>query len=374
MEKLYYNLLSLCKSSSDRKFFYSDDVSPIGKKYRIFSYNFASYSDWLLPDALECRGIMFEMDGETPIRIASRPMEKFFNLNENPFTLSINLDDVKYLMTKEDGSLVSTYLDGGIVRFKSKGSIKSDQAVSATSILLDIDHKNLADRLLELCNDGFTANFEYVAPTNKIVLTYPEKRLILLNIRDNNTGEYIEYDDIYLDPVFRKYLVDRFEVPEGDWTSDVKSSTNIEGYVAVMKDGSHFKLKTDWYVALHTTRDSISSPEKLFLAIVNGASDDLKAMYADDEFSFKKVELFEKAYLDFLDRSFYICLDTYDKHKGKDRKTYAIEAQAVCKGAQTPWLFGIIMNLYQGGSKEQIMTALESVFIKNHKNFIPEGY
>ncbi|EPJ2511935.1 hypothetical protein ACTGOH_004895, partial [Salmonella enterica subsp. enterica serovar Bareilly] len=119
---------------------------------------------------------------------------------------------------------------------------------------------------------------------------------------------------------------------------------------------------------------SISSPEKLFLAIMNGASDDLKAMYADDEFSFKKVELFEKAYLDFLDRSFYICLDAYDKHKGKDRKTYAIEAQAICKGAQSPWLFGVIMNLYQGGSKEQMMTALESVFIKNHKNFIPEGY
>ncbi|UPW39427.1 putative RNA ligase 1 and tail fiber attachment catalyst [Escherichia phage vB_EcoM_ESCO47] len=374
MEKLYNNLMALCEGSSDRKFFYADDVSPIGKKYRIFSYNFASYSDWLLPDALECRGIMFELDGETPVRIASRPMEKFFNLNENPLTMYDNLDGVEYLMAKEDGTLVSTYLDGETVRFKSKGSIKSEQAVAATGILLDIDHRELAERLLELTKDGFTANFEYVAPTNKIVLAYQEKKLILLNIRENDTGEYVRYDDIYLDPVFRKYLVERYEVPEGDWVQSVKSATDIEGYVAVMEDGSHFKIKTDWYVALHTTRDSISNPEKLFLAIANGASDDLKAMYADDAYSFEKIEKFEKAYLDFLDRSFYICIDAYDKNKGKDRKMYAIEAQAICKGTNQPWLFGVIMNLYQGGSKEVIMSSLETVFIKNHKNFIPEGY
>ncbi len=63
MQELFNNLMELCKDSQ-RKFFYSDDVSASRRTYRIFSYNYASYSDWLLPDALECRGIMFEMDGE----------------------------------------------------------------------------------------------------------------------------------------------------------------------------------------------------------------------------------------------------------------------------------------------------------------------
>ncbi|WP_333997418.1 RNA ligase, partial [Pseudomonas aeruginosa] len=68
------------------KFFYKDFTSPFGTQFRIFSYNFASYTDWCLDDALECRGIMFEIDENGPVRIASRPMEKFFNLNETPFT------------------------------------------------------------------------------------------------------------------------------------------------------------------------------------------------------------------------------------------------------------------------------------------------
>ena len=207
MQELFNNLMELCKDSQ-RKFFYSDDVSASGRTYRIFSYNYASYSDWLLPDALECRGIMFEMDGEKPVRIASRPMEKFFNLNENPFTMNIDLNDVDYILTKEDGSLVSTYLDGDEILFKSKGSIKSEQALMANGILMNINHHRLRDRLKELAEDGFTANFEFVAPTNRIVLAYQEMKIILLNVRENETGEYISYDDIYKDAILRPYLVE----------------------------------------------------------------------------------------------------------------------------------------------------------------------
>ncbi|MFT2622084.1 RNA ligase, partial [Escherichia coli] len=57
--------------------------------------------------------MMFELDvDDILVRIASRPMEKFFNLNETPFTMNLDLSKVKYMLAKEDGSLVSTYLDG----------------------------------------------------------------------------------------------------------------------------------------------------------------------------------------------------------------------------------------------------------------------
>ncbi len=77
--------------------------------------------------AQKFRGIMFEMDGDTPIRIASRPMEKFFNLNENPMTMGIDISDVEYIMDKADGSLVSSYVDDGYLYLKSKTSLYSDQ-------------------------------------------------------------------------------------------------------------------------------------------------------------------------------------------------------------------------------------------------------
>lgn len=57
-----------------------------------------------------------------------------------------------------------------------------------------------------------------------------------------------------------------------------------------MKDGSHFKIKSDWYVSLHSTKSSLDNPEKLFKTIIDGASDDLKAMYADDEYSYRKLK------------------------------------------------------------------------------------
>lgn len=127
MIELYDNLMKLCAESEKGKFFYTDFVSPFETKFRIFSYNYASYSDWLLDDALECRGIMFEMDADGPVRIAARPMEKFFNLGENPLTMDINMDEVALVMTKADGSLVSTYMDQTNIAFKSKGSIKSSR-------------------------------------------------------------------------------------------------------------------------------------------------------------------------------------------------------------------------------------------------------
>ncbi|MFT2622132.1 RNA ligase, T4 RnlA family, partial [Escherichia coli] len=77
------------------------------------------------------------------------------------------------------------------IRFKSKTSIKSEQAVEASAMLASIEHLDLAEALIDLAKDGFTANFEYCSPQNRIVLSYPKKMLVLLNVRENDTGEYV---------------------------------------------------------------------------------------------------------------------------------------------------------------------------------------
>lgn len=51
--------------------------------YRVFDYRLARFSDFLLPDAREARGIMFEVDDQdNPIRLACWMPQKFFNLGE----------------------------------------------------------------------------------------------------------------------------------------------------------------------------------------------------------------------------------------------------------------------------------------------------
>ena len=105
---LYRDLLTLVEESEA---FYYKDFQLADRWYRIFNYRLASYSDFLKPGALECRGIMFEIEPEhgAPKRLASLPMEKFFNLNENPFTMGLDLSTIIDFELKADGSLMSSY-------------------------------------------------------------------------------------------------------------------------------------------------------------------------------------------------------------------------------------------------------------------------
>lgn len=87
MKTMYQNLMDLC-STNDAFFF--KDFQRNQRWYRIFNYRLASYTDFLLPSALECRGIMFEITNEGAeesdyseyIALTCRPQEKFFNVNE----------------------------------------------------------------------------------------------------------------------------------------------------------------------------------------------------------------------------------------------------------------------------------------------------
>lgn len=375
MNELFKNLMALVDPADQSKFFYRDHITLMGTRARVFSYNYASYSDWLLTDALECRGIMFEItEAGEPVRIMSRPMEKFFNLGETPFTMNLDLTKVAYGMDKADGSLVSTFVDHDILFMKSKTSTTSEQALYANGILNDIDHAALQARALELAKAGYTLNFEYVAPDNRIVLPYEKKALILLNIRHNDTGEYVSYNDIFADASLRPYLVKIYDSLDSEVAvENIRSTEGIEGYVFVMEDGLKFKLKTDWYVALHRTKDSITKNEALFDAVVTGASDDLRSLFAEDTWALAKIQSFESVYLGYLRDSIEKINVIYKELAGKDRKTFAVTGQERLKA--TPFLFSVLMKAYQSGiNQETLVTQLAEVFMKNYKSYVPEEY
>lgn len=383
MENLYANLMALIVPNDFSKFFYKDFVTPFGTTVRIFSYNYASYEDWLKDGALECRGIMFEMKNGEPVRIMSRPMEKFFNLDETPFTQNLDLSTIDHFMSKEDGSLISTYHDNGVLQVKSKGSIRSSQAVESYQIFLDIDHAPLRERCRKLAVDGYTCNFEYVSPTNRIVLAYKEKALILLNVRHNETGEYVPHSELIKDPVLRKYVVgawsmddplnDGYSTPE-EMVEQIRGLTTVEGYVFVLESGLRFKLKTHWYSNLHRVKDTINNNEALFEVVVSNGTDDIKSMF-DDEFSLNKINQFEKIFIEYLKESIHHLNEFNAEYAGKDRKDYAVNAQINFQKLGKFELFGIAMQLFTGRlDSESMVNEINKVFIKNCKNYIPEEY
>lgn len=340
--EIYNNLLKYTKEGD---VFYAADQTFKDRKYRIFSYRLGAYTPFMQPDALEGRGIMFELDdNDQPVRLAARTMHKFFNLNENPSTMTLNLaeDNIELIMDKCDGSLISTYADHeGQLQLKSKTSLSSDQVRMAWNVV-NADPA-LKEILTEIARHGYaTVNMEYLGPDNRIVIGYEKPHLRVLNTRAIESGEYdiaMHYWDQH--PLF-------------DWAAgsmsvgfDLKTlddATGIEGVVVVLRSGEWFKHKTPWYAALHKTKDSINSKRKLFECVVTEASDDLKAMFYDDAVAMKLINEMEALIIPKFDRFIRIVEDFYNANKTLDRKSYAIKGQQDLIRE----LFGLVMTKYLG--------------------------
>lgn len=330
---------NLSKYVQEGEVFFASDHIFKGVLYRIFSYRLGAYTPFMQPDALEGRGIMFEIQNELPVRLVCRSMHKFFNLNENPATmdLDISVDNIELVMNKADGSLISTYLDHeGELQLKSKTSLSSDQVHMAWKIVNQDPY--LKDCLTDMTNSGLTVNLEYIGPDNQIVIGYEKADLRILNARYREDGTYL------FKPLSEKdaaYTVQHFE-PNYDLKS-LENATGFEGVVVVLKTGQWFKLKTPWYAALHHTKDSINSKRRLFECIINEAADDLKAMFFADPISIQKIIDMENLVVPQFRHYVKLVEDFYVANKALDRKSYAIKGQQELKD-----IFSLGMSKYLG--------------------------
>lgn len=355
--KLYNELMALVEESE--AFYYKDFLAE-GVIYRIFNYRLASYTEFLRPSALECRGHMFEVTDDTreakAIRLASLPCEKFFNLNENPMTMDLDLSTAKEVAVKADGSLISTYshhLDwvngapGSVLRLKTKGSLYSDQAIDA-QCWLDLPQNAPFKKELEgAAALNYTVIMEWVAPNNRIVLPYDKPNLIVLGVRNNDNGDYVLNEDVDAD-VFPNIL-DRwvsFEKMDDtvSFADSVPNLQGVEGFVVLLESGQRVKMKTEWYLALHHTKDNINSPRRLFEAVLEEATDDMRTLFVDDIQALGTITEMEL----FVEEKYNHMADTverfYERNKHLERKDYAILGQEELDRLY----FGLAMAKYLG--------------------------
>jgi RNA ligase len=363
-QQTLFNDLVALTIDSDTFFKQSFDLD--GIQYWIFNYRLSSYTEFLKPNALNCRGTMFEVDqfGQA-VRLAALPLMKFFNLNENPSTMGLDISTVDWIQDKRDGSLISTYLHNDELRLKSKGSLGSEQAVDAMKWLheneADASKATLINGLKLLAVLGHTVDLEWTAPHNRIVVGYGEPKLTILSIRNNKTGEYLDIRTIdYIDKVWFVNYVETDD-PKAFVESIPAMTESIEGFVVRLKDGTMFKCKTDAYCALHHTKDSINNPRRLFECVVNEASDDLLSLFASDELAVKLIHEMQvkvaKIY-----NSLVSSVETfYETNKHLDRKDFAIKGRAEI---DPQMYFGLVMNLYVGKTNNY-----KEFCIKHYKEF-----
>jgi T4 RnlA family RNA ligase len=195
------------------------------------------------------------------------------------------------------------------------------------------DDPTLYEWLVIADADGYTTNMEYTTPDFRIVLPYQTEELVILNLRHRETGELLVGEELLQKyPILHSHSV--FTSGEIDSTfpmrntlkesiEEVYKMKDIEGFVVQLKDGTMFKIKTEWYCALHFTRDSIMVDSRLYKAVLEGGSDDLRQLFSTDPFCIEKIEKMENL--------IFMCYNTlvsdvenfYEDNKHLDRKAYA---------------------------------------------------
>ncbi len=168
--------------------------------YQVANYSFATDKTFLdaRGDSMEailreCRGIVFDNEGK-PL---ARRLHKFFNLNEREETKIENIDFTQHhvILEKLDGSMVTPLWNA----YEQK--IRWGTKMGVTDGFSDMVEDFVSTRpqyteLAQWCfENNLTPIFEWIGPSNRIVVNYSEHDLILTAIRNTFTGEYLPYTE-----------------------------------------------------------------------------------------------------------------------------------------------------------------------------------
>ena len=343
---LYNGLMDLVAGSE--AFYFGDVEHADGTVYRIFNYRMANYTEFLRPYALECRGTMFEVDGENAVRLAALAFPKFFNMYENPMTMDLDLSEVVEVADKADGSLINPFMHKSIdLLLKSKGSIGSDQAIDSMGYLYMPEQRDFLNEIIGAERLNCTLQLEWIAPHNRIVIGYAEPELRVLGVRSREDGSYVDFKDIdiYVFPEIMKRWTTIIPVKDVvEYANRLPKMTGVEGVVYMWPNHFRAKHKTDWYFALHHTKDSINSPRRLFEAVLEEATDDMRSLFHDDVVAINLIADMEQ----YVEKTYNHMVDQverfYERNKDLTQKEYAILGQKEL----VRMYFGLAMNKYIG--------------------------
>lgn len=272
----------------------------------------------------ELRGIIFGKDG----KVIARRLHKFFNVNERDETQQhlVDLSQPHVILEKLDGSMVTPIPVGDHLRWGTKMGITDVSMGAEAFVAKHSNYERLAQFLLR---GGETPIFEWCSRKQRIVIDYPEDRLVLIAVRNNVTGEYYSYEDMV--GLARFYEVSVVKAYSGNANtmehliSETREQKGIEGWVIRFDDGHMLKIKAEEYLRFHKTKDSLSQEKNVIDLILSENVDDAKSfMMPDDR---HRVEKFEEQFWAGVENT----VESFESYHaanvalGIDRKTWALE-------------------------------------------------
>lgn len=272
----------------------------------------------------ECRGLLFYPDGG----IMARRLHKFFNINEKDETQFHNIDFTQphVILEKLDGSMITPVITDSGIRWGTKMGLTEVGMGAEEFVANHPQYVEFADLYLER---GKTPIFEWCSRKQRIVIDYPEDRLVLIAIRNNVTGEYASYQQ--LQTYASAYDIDVVKAYEGTaenmkaLISETSESEGIEGWIIRFDDGHMLKVKGEWYLRIHKNKDILAFEKNLIELIINENLDDAKAFMLEDDRT--RVEKFEKAFwsgFEQFSHQLFVDLEECRRDVKGDRKQFAL--------------------------------------------------
>lgn len=236
----------------------------------------------------ELRGIAFSADGS---KVVSRPFHKFFNIGEKEETLLANVDFSlpHTVLNKLDGSMIRTIPvdDGKAFRLGTRAGI-TNVSMQAENFWARPENYERYKKFFEVCEKiEVTPIFEYVGPTNRIVLHYAEENLILTAMRGKKKGSYMPYAGLveamnkYGIPIVQP-LLDDHDMMSSDITSVVSKLQDLEGVVIAFTGGLMLKCKADDYVDKHRAVSQLKFEKDVLKLIFTNNLDDVLPILSED--------------------------------------------------------------------------------------------
>jgi RNA ligase len=298
----------------------------------------------------ECRGLLFYPDG----RIMARRFQKFFNLNEREETLAENIDFTQphVILEKLDGSMITPLIveECGveIVRFGTKMGL-----TDVSNAPEEFVRKNhfIKDFSAWLMKSGFTPIFEWCSRKQRIVIDYPQDRLVLTAVRNTVTGEYepysklLEYNNVFGLDIVKAYAgtAENMEM----LLEETRNLKGAEGWVIRFEDGHMLKVKAESYVSMHHAKDAIATEKNVIDLIVNDKIDDFKSLVMVEDR--EKIIKFEDDFWNGISETIVRYTTMWNEicsHK-LDRKRFAIERMPQLK-ISDQYAANIIFGLFDG--------------------------
>jgi len=360
----YNECREMC-DANDNFLFYESKIEIGGYHVSIFNYRLSQYSDFVNPvktnkklKAFELRGLTFVFNKDGSLYNRYLLLDKFFNIDQTPCSMYSVVKDykIKNIYNKEDGSIASFIrLPNGKVLGKSKTSFQSDQAIEIQKIY---DKDPNIKQFVDFCMDeGIDAIFEYVSPTNRIVVPYANTELILLRMRDNKTGEYLDINN-YVDKL-EGISVAASETGKTleDLIDAAKIVDNKEGWIIQFENGKMVKKKSDWYIARHRLfTEDLNRENTLIGLILDETIDDVLAQIFEPV---KKAEV--EHIIDIVNKEIGRIAHQVDElmvnYKG-DRKEFAIKYQ------KNP-MFSLAMGVINGKDKVDVIKQRLKIDTRN---------